>query len=534
MGRYRTVLIPLLVAIAYVVAAKLGFTFAFATKQVTAVWPPTGIALAALLLFGYRVWPGIWIGAFVSNALSAEPAWAAGAIATGNTLAPLFGNLLLRRFGDFETSLERVRDVLLLALFGSAIAMTVSATNGVAVLALAHIVSWSAYGSVWWVWWAGDAMGVLFVAPLLLTWIASLQRKERADGGALELSALVAIVLVTNWVTFLTSFPLRFSVYPLILWSALRFRQRETATLIALSCGVAVWATAHGIGAWSSGPFDTRLLQLDSWMAILAITGLVVGAVTAERRTARAELQTVLQQTKESAETLQAAFLSEKLPQRAGLRCDALYIAAERETLIGGDWYDAFDLPDGRIAFSIGDVTGHGIDAAAAAARFRRSIYAAAFETEDPAQVLAEVDRVRGESPTDQATVLFATISANLSELRYASAGHPPPVVADPRSGARFLEYGSLPFGCGVPVAAKTHPVTLEPGAVVLFYTDGLVEFDRDVQRRERALLAAVTRLTEHPTMERPAAYIQQSVMGSARPSDDTVLLVVQISGASA
>lgn len=165
----RGMFVPLLVAVAYVAAAKLGFTLAFTTKQVTAVWPPSGIALAALLLWGYRVWPGIWLGAFASNALSSEPVWTAAAIASGNTLAPVFGNFLLRRFGSFENALERVRDVLLLALFGSAIAMTVSATNGVVELALARIVPWSAFLSVWWVWWAGDAMGVLFVTPLLLT-----------------------------------------------------------------------------------------------------------------------------------------------------------------------------------------------------------------------------------------------------------------------------------------------------------------------------------------------------------------------------
>src|SRR5580698_5199628 len=333
------VLLPILVAVAYVIAAKLGFTLAFTTKQVTAVWPPTGIALAALLLWGYRVWPGIWIGAFASNALSSEPLWTAAAIATGNTLAPVFGYFLLQRFG-FDNALERVRDVLLLALFGAAIAMTVSATTGVIALVLAQIIPWSAFPSVWWVWWAGDAMGVLFVAAPLLAWITSLQRKERAEGGTFELSALAAGLLGASFVSFLSNVPLRFSVYPFIIWTALRFRQRETTTVIAV-------------------------------VSVLAITGLVLGAITAERRAARFDLQALLEETKRSAETLQAAFLPEHLPQRLGLTCDAHYIAAERETLIGGDWYDAFDLPDGRIAFSIGDVARPGLDAAVSAARLR-------------------------------------------------------------------------------------------------------------------------------------------------------------------
>jgi integral membrane sensor domain MASE1/anti-sigma regulatory factor (Ser/Thr protein kinase) len=525
----RHLLVPLLVAIAYVVAAKVGFTLAFTTKQVTAVWPPTGIALAALLLWGYRAWPGIWVGAFASNALSSEPVWTAAAIATGNTLAPLFGNFLLRRLG-FDNALERVRDVLLLALFGSACAMTVSATNGVVDLALARIVSWSAFPSVWWVWWAGDAMGVLFVVPLLLTWITSVQREEAADGSTIELAGLGAALLASSSLSFLSNFPLRFSVYPFIIWTGLRFRQRETTAAIALICGMAIWATSHGLGPWTSGSLDSRLVQLDSWMSMLAITGLVLGAITAERRAARLALQGLLVETKRSAETLQAAFLPERLPQHSGVRCDVLYIAAEREALIGGDWYDAFDLPDGRIAFSIGDVTGHGLDAAVAAARLRRSIFAAAFEATDPAEVLAKADYMLGSRQIDVATAVVAILSQDLSTLSYASAGHPPPIVAAPNTPAHSLAFGGLPFGLGLPIGSETQTVALEPDAVILFYTDGLTEFKRDIERTEQALLQAVTSLVDNPHMERPAVFIQRSVMGSQRPADDTVLLVVQLS----
>ena len=521
-------LVLLLVALAYLVAAKLGFTLAFATKQVTAVWPPTGIALAALLLGGYRVWPGIWLGAFASNALTSEPIWTAAAVATGNTLAPVFGTFLLRRF-HFENALDRVRDVLLLALLGSAVAMTVSATNGVADLALARIVSWSAFPSVWWVWWTGDAMGVLFVAPLLLTWITSIGRTERAEGGPIELGVLAATTLGASSVSFLTNVPLRFSVYPFVIWTALRFRQRETAAAIAVISGFAIWATAHGVGPWTTGSLDARLVQLDSWMCVFAITGLVLGAITAERQAARVELQALLEHTRRSAELLQGAFLPERLPQRAGLRCDALYIAAEREALIGGDWYDAFELPDGRIVFSIGDVAGHGLEAAVTAARLRRSILVAAFEADDPAEILAKVGGARGPEQSVPATAIVAILSRDLASLRYASAGHPPAIVAGPNIRGHCLAHGGLPFGVGVFVASETHTAALEPGAALLFYTDGLTEFDHDIEGAERATLQAVTRLVENPQMERPAAFIQRSVMGSQRPADDTVLLVVQL-----
>ena len=525
----RTLAISLLVAIAYVAGAKLGFTLAFATKQVTAVWPPTGIALAAFLLWGYRVWPGVWIGAFASNAISAEPVWTAAAIATGNTLAPLGAAFLLERFGGFQVAMERVRDVLVLAL-AIAVAMTISATNGVVNLALAHIVAWSHFMAVWWVWWAGDATGALLIAPVIVTLFRTPRRKVPDAGEPLELAALgIALVLVT-WASFLSDAPLRLSVYPFVLWIALRFRQREATIAVAVVCAFAIWATTHGLGPWTHGSLDNRIMQLDSWLSILAFTSMILAAVTAERRAARVDLQAMLDQAKRSAETLQAAFVPETLPQRFGLQCDVIYIAAEREALIGGDWYDAFDLPDGRIVFSIGDVTGHGLEAAVIAARLRQSIFAAAFQTDDPAEILVMADRWMRSHDDAPATAIVAILSKDLSTLSYAGAGHPPPVIAGPNTPARSLAYGGLPFGVGMPLASQTHHVTLERDSAVLFYTDGLTEFRRDIDGAESAMLHAMTRLVEDTPAERPAAFVQRCVMGDERPLDDTVLLVAQLS----
>jgi integral membrane sensor domain MASE1 len=140
----RLLLRLIIVAAAYVAFAKIGFELAFATKQVTAVWPPTGIAVAALLLWGDRVWPGIWLGAFIGNAISDEPLLTAAGIAMGNTFGPLFAALLLRKLADFDNTLARVRDVLALTALGAATAMCVTATNGVVNLAAAGLISWSA------------------------------------------------------------------------------------------------------------------------------------------------------------------------------------------------------------------------------------------------------------------------------------------------------------------------------------------------------------------------------------------------------
>lgn len=336
-------------------------------------------------------------------------------------------------------------------------------------------------------------------------------------------------MVVVSCASFLSSYPLRPSVYPFIIWSALRFRQRETTIAIAVVAGIAVWGTTHGVGPWTTGSLDLRLVQLDSWMALFAITGLVLGAVSAEKRTARAELDTVLAQTKHSVETLQTAFLPAQLPRRLGLRCDALYIAAEREALIGGDWYDAFELPDGRIVFSIGDVTGHGLDAAVSAAQLRRNILIAAFEAGDPAAILAQTaDAVRSALDVS-ATALVAIVSNDLATLSYAGAGHPPPILAGPTTPARLLEHGGVPIGTGIPIASQTRTVALERGAVLLLYTDGLVEFSRDIVRAEELALEAVSQLVGNSEIEHPAAFVQRYVMGTRQPTDDTVLLVAQL-----
>jgi phosphoserine phosphatase RsbU/P len=175
-------------------------------------------------------------------------------------------------------------------------------------------------------------------------------------------------------------------------------------------------------------------------------------------------------------------------------------------------------------------VTGHGLEAAVTAARLRRSIFLAAFNATDPAAVLAKVDLGLGSSLEAPITALVAILSRDLSTLSYAGAGHPPPIVASPRTAARSLPHGGFPFGIGTPVASETHTVALEPDAAILFYTDGLTEFKRDIERTERAVLLAVKHLVDDPHVDRPALFIQRSVMGDQRPTDDTVLLVVRLS----
>ncbi len=279
-----------LVALAYTGAAEIGFSLAFATKQVTAVWPPTGIALAALLIRGPKVWPGILLGAFASNALSHESLLTASGIAIGNTLAPLAGYYMLQRFLNFDCGLRRIRDVAGLAALGGVAAMLISASNGVANLAMAGIIPWAAIPSVWWVWWVGDAMGVLLLTPVLLAWfIPSSNTWTRAK--VFELLLAVFTLTLVSVIFFSSDLPLAYPIFPIVIWIALRFGQRESTTAVLLASAIAVWQTIHERGPFTSGSFDARLGMLVTFMAVLAITGLALGVLVSERRRAEASLR---------------------------------------------------------------------------------------------------------------------------------------------------------------------------------------------------------------------------------------------------
>lgn len=280
----------LVVAIAYAGSAKAGFYLAFANQQVTAVWPPTGIALAALVLGGTSFWPAIFLGAFSVNALSNEPLLTAVGIAIGNTVGPILGATLLQRVSGFDTGLGRLSNVWSLAILGCAAAMVVTATNGVINLALAGIISWQDASSVWWVWWLGDTMGALLVAPVILTWFAQGVPRFKSARSAELLVSVCAAALVAALV-FSNDLPLAYPVFPFVMWIALRFEQRDAATAVLLISMIAVWQTVDGQGPFSNGSQDWRLSMLVSFMAVLSITVLSIGALASERRRSEHQLR---------------------------------------------------------------------------------------------------------------------------------------------------------------------------------------------------------------------------------------------------
>jgi PAS domain S-box-containing protein len=281
----------LALATVYFAAAKLGLSLAFVAEQVSAVWPPTGIALAAVLLLGYRVWPGIALGAFLANATANESVATALGIATGNTLEALTGAWLLQNAIAFSTRLERVKDALGFILLAVGLSTTVSATIGVTSLCLGGVQPWHAFASVWWIWWLGDAMGGLVVAPVLLTWApGNFHWPERHIGETVALAAgLTATslaIFVSRWTVDLGGFSFGYAVFPFVVWAALRFGQQGTTAVILLVSAVAISGTVRGLGPFGPGPLHERLLFLQIFMSVLASTALLLGAALTERRLA--------------------------------------------------------------------------------------------------------------------------------------------------------------------------------------------------------------------------------------------------------
>ena len=321
-------------AAAYVVAAKFGLSLALVAEQVTVVWPPTGISLAAVLLLGYAAWPGIALGAFVANVTAHEPLITALGITAGNTLEALAGAWLLRRWLNFEGALERMKDVLGLVILAGLLSTAVSATIGVTSLCIGGLRPWSDFGLLWYVWWLGDATGALLVAPLLLAWARPLRgfswiRQGRIVARRLvEVAALLtgvfligAVVFAGRFLSILSAYSLEYLIFPFVIWAALRFGPRGTTLVTCLIAALAIWGTVHGYGPFTKGSPHENLILVQTFMAVVAVTALVLSAATVERRTSERRRATDFAVTHVLAE---ATSLKEAAPRILRTMCENL------------------------------------------------------------------------------------------------------------------------------------------------------------------------------------------------------------------
>ena len=294
--RFSGLLLIGILAVIYFIAGKLGLMLASLHASASPVWPPAGIALAALLLLGYRAWPAIFVGAFLVNVTTAGNFATSFAIATGNTLEALAGAWLVNRFAGGRNVFERPQGVFKFAL-AAAISTVISPAFGVTSLALTGFADWANYGAIWLTWWLGDATGDLVFTPLVLLWSVGSGRrwnkKEAAEVGALLLLlVLLSGIVFGGWLEISArSYPIAFICGPVVIWTAFRFTQRETATGLFILSAIAVWGTLHGFGPFLRETENQSLLALQWWIAVLTITAMALSAGMAERRRIEEELQ---------------------------------------------------------------------------------------------------------------------------------------------------------------------------------------------------------------------------------------------------
>ena len=293
----RRVGLLVVLAAAYFVAGRVGLRFAVLNPNATAVWPPAGIALAALLLVGYDVWPAIMVGAFLVHLSTTGSVPSAVAIAAGNTLEGLLGAYLVNRFARGRRVQERARDVFALGLLAGIVSTAVGATAGVLAISLDGLARWSDFGSIWLTWWLGDAVSDMVVAPAVLFW-ALRPRVRWTRRQTLEVAALLLSVVVLGTAVFDGLFPwrdrhypLEFLCAPLLLWAAFRFEPREAATAVLVLSGVAIAGTLAGFGPFARPTYDESLLLLQAFTGVTAIMTLVLAAAVAERREAEERLR---------------------------------------------------------------------------------------------------------------------------------------------------------------------------------------------------------------------------------------------------
>lgn len=226
------------------------------------------------------------------------------------------------------------------------------------------------------------------------------------------------------------------------------------------------------------------------------------------------------------AETLQRALLPEQLPRNGSVVVDAAYRPAAGESIVGGDWYDAFELPDGRIGISIGDVAGHGLSAAVVMGEARQAVRASTFDARSPGEVLSRANQML-RTPM-MVTALVGIFDPRTSTFTYASAGHPPPLVITPDGHSFMLPNGDLPLGVVDDLSPAPWTFTLAPGTLLVLYTDGIVEFERDLFFGESALARASSAelgdLSPHP-----AKSIQDRVFGAKQNIDDVATMTLLV-----
>ncbi len=527
-GSRRVLLIRIAgLAAAYYAAAKLGLDLAFTTESVTAIWAPTGIALAAVILWGYRIWPGIALGAFLANAWTDVPLYTALGITAGNTAEALAGGFLLRRVTDFRPSLERVRDVVALAVLGGVLSTMVSATVGVGSLLAGDEIAFADAGSTWRTWWLGDMGGDLVVAPALLVAVTHWPY-ARAPGRALEAAALAVLIAGVTAFVFTSEISITFLIIPPLIAAAMRFWQPGAVAGCLLVACIAIPLTADALGPFADNSPDERLLLAQALIAVASLSTLLLAAVVTERRRVEYTLEQI-------ANTLQESLLPSRLPTVPGIETAIDYRPAGEHQIVGGDFYDLYTAEDGSWTVVVGDVLGHGATAAATTALVRYTLRAAAVRNQLPSSILRELnDAILRQAPGQSCTVVYSRLELRDRggvHVTLASGGQPLPLVLRAYGGVESAGAPGMVLGVRPDPLLEDDSVDLAAGDALVFYTDGLTDAHAPSHAITQKELAIALRACAGLDADAIARKLTHSVLDGqpGDPRDDILLFVLRI-----
>jgi PAS domain S-box-containing protein len=323
--RFRTAAGILILAAVYFAFGKLGLSLAIVNASASAVWPPSGIALAALILWRRNLWPGVFIGAFLVNITTQGSILMTLGIATGNTLEAVVGAWLIGRYASGRKVLEEARTIF--KFVGLAAPSTaISATFGTTSLCLGIPATWSQYGPIWLTWWLGDFVSDLVVAPLLIIWVATPLRRPQSQQPLLECAFLAVALAVVSYVVFggggladINSRSLEYLTIPPLLWAAFRFGRHGAITSAFILSGVAVFQTVSGHGPFVTDNPNQSLLLLQAFMGTITLTAVVLASVVSERKAAERRLQVQHAVSRMLAESPQ---VEEAIQQTLQILCD--------------------------------------------------------------------------------------------------------------------------------------------------------------------------------------------------------------------
>ena len=513
-------------ALAYFGSAQLGLALAFETPSTTAIWAPTGIALAALVLGGRRLWPGVALGAFAANLTTDVPFYTVLGIAIGNTLEAVVGASLLRWSG-FRPTLRRLRDIFALVALAGILSTTVSATIGVASLSLGGSLPADAL-SAWSLWWLGDMGGALLVAPFLFVAITHWPYRG-LPGRPLEAVALVGGLVAVGLVVFSQSSPLAYLTFPFFIWAALRFLQPGATTAALIVAAMAVAFTANGSSQFVESSKDDNLVLAQTFSAVVGISALILATVMSQRRRAERTAQRV-------AHGLQTQLLPPMLPEIPDMETAAWYRAGMREQEVGGDFYDVFQVaPDHWVAM-IGDVCGKGPEAASLTALARFTLRAVSRERLEPSEALRVLNAAILEQRSDQRfmTVALARVTAEDGNqvATVSNGGHPLPLLA--RESGEVTEVGRAGTLLGIYADPRlaNHRVEMHPGDALVLFTDGLNE-RREAGDEPTGQMWETLRASAGAGASEIANRLQGMAPDDNDVSDDVALLVLRRAGAA-